>query len=254
VAVLARDAETKKPIAGAEVQISYALASASDTMGCITRRTGVDGIARLQPALDEHASALVEGTAVGYLVGEASLSAEAVRAIEPAGLFEAVDQRPVTLILEMYAEPRPTVELVVPTGYRGLVKVEVQVQEDAGLAPGQRDFRWTVPASGVLQVSGPPQLRHLLPADFRASFADGAPLNHHPKDPAPGFWWVKREGAFQCFLIGTQAEFDACRRASQLEDFGTGRSAGGAKGQGRGRRGRRSNPAPSESGSADPSS
>src|SRR5262245_60021511 len=110
VAILARDAETQQPIPGAEVHISYPLVRSSFAPQDAVGTTGKDGIVHLQVAPFGDTGVQVEASANGYLCEEKIVSVEAVQRLEPARYFEAVDQRPVSFVLEMYAEPRPAVE------------------------------------------------------------------------------------------------------------------------------------------------
>ena len=56
-----------------------------------------------------------------------------------SGMIKACEKRPVSFVLELYtADPAPSVELVVPTGYRGVVDVDVQARENIRCQPGQR--------------------------------------------------------------------------------------------------------------------
>jgi hypothetical protein len=241
VPVLVRDAETKKPIPGAEVKISYPAAREVLAPWESLGTTEADGIARLRAEPYQETGLVVEATAQGYLFEELSVAAETIEAIEPAHFFEKVEQRPAALVLEMYAEPNPTVELVVPTGYRGLVKVEVQIQEDATFPAGQRCFRYPVSVAGVAQVKGPPFLRRVFSADYRACYADGTPLRQHGDPEEVGLHWLKYDDTDQYFVVGTQRDYDSYRREmrrtggqSQPARSGTGSGGGG-------RRGRRSN-------------
>jgi len=166
---------------------------------------------------------------------EKYLSVEAVRAVKPARLFEDVDRRPPSFVLEMYAEPSPTVELVVPTGYHGVIEAEV-----APRTPGQRCFSYVVSPTGAVQVIGPPLLRRVLPAMFTARYADGTPLSRNPQDTEIGFWWLKHDGRSDSFLVGTKSEW----KRSRPSDEGATRSHGHSDGQsggGPGRRGRKGN-------------
>ncbi len=144
----------------------------------------------------------------------------------------------------MYAAPAPSVELVVPVGYRGLVHVETRIRDDLPFPPGQRCFRYDVPASGVIQVVGPALFRR-VPA-IRATYADGTPLSSDAKDLDIGFRWVKSENDGELYLVGTSIECDAFRRAPT----GAGRPSDGGQAQGRGRRNRRGSPPPSDSDAA----
>jgi hypothetical protein len=173
-------------------------------------------------------------TAPGYMPEEKDLPADAVRAIEPAHLFESIDHRPAGVVVELYADPRPTVELVLLPGYRGLVRAEVIIQDDAACPPGQRRFSAVVPPTGVVQVVGPPLLRRVFAPDFSARYADGAPLSQNAKDTEIGYWWLKCEGSVQIFFIGTPKEFEDLRRSQEPQDAGLKRTSGGGKGEGKG--------------------
>jgi hypothetical protein len=156
----------------------------------------------------------------------------------------------------MYAGPRPTVELVVPSGYRGVIKAEVQIQEDAPCQPGQRYFSYEVSPSGAVQVAGPALLRRVFSLgvyslDVCAKYADGTVLSRDAKDAEVGCWWLKCEGSTHFFLVGTRKEYDALRHSEEREGGGEERRpSGGGRGEGRGRRGRGGSQSSSSSGSA----
>ena len=180
----------------------------------------------------------MEATAPRYLAEQKSVTADAVPAAEPFRLFGPPAPPVAPLVVEMYAEPGPTIELVMPLGYRGLVKVEVQPRDDIPCPPGQRRFRYEVPSSGVVQAAGPSLLRRN--PDIVAAYADSVPLSTQPKDGEVGFLWVKAEGACEYYVVGTPIERDSLRR-SDPKDSTSQSSAGGQKtGRGRGRRGSQS--------------
>jgi hypothetical protein len=243
VVVLARDAETKRPIAAAEVDVSYPFLPPAQAPTASVETAGADGVARVHATAVSDLGALVSANASGYLSESKGLNGPAVEALKPAGFFEAVEKRPVDVVLELYAAPGPTVELVLPAGYRGLVKVEAR-PGDISCPPGQRLFRYEVPPSGALQVVGPPLFRHLATPDFHLVYADGSALAWHGKDAPVGYWWIRAEGAAQVFLVGTQTEYDGMRQAGQTEGAANSRATGGKGGGGR-RGGRHGNPQPS---------
>jgi hypothetical protein len=240
VAILARDAETKQQIPGAEIRISYPAIDPNYPVSPSVGTAGANGVAQLTARTSEEAGILLEGAAKGYLPDLQTVPVTAVRAIPPAHLFEAVDQRPVSFTLEMYAEPRPTIELVVPPLYRGPVQVAVQVQETVPCQPGQRCFSHVVPESGIVQVMGPAILRRVSSSDFIIKFADGTPLSRNAAGSDLGFWWVKSEGGSEYFQVGTKSDYEAYRRS--LLQQGGGRQAAGGTGDGHGRHGHRSSP------------
>src|SRR5262249_53367817 len=140
LSVLVQDAETKQPIPGVHLHLSYPLARSSCAPWESSGMTGDNGVARLRAAPYGDEVILVEAEANGYLPEQKNLSAADVQALEPAHLFEAVERRPVSLVVELYAGPRPSVELVLPADYHGLVKVEVVIDDDAPCPPGHRCF------------------------------------------------------------------------------------------------------------------
>jgi len=242
-----RDIETKKPLPGARVHISYPMADSPFAPSDGSKATGADGIAHLQAAPYGEAGIAVDVTAGGYLPGEKSLSVAAVQALAPAHLFETVERRPVSLVVELYAEPRPAIELVLPVGYRGVVKAEILIQDDAPCQPGQRLFSGVMAPSGVVPVTGPPLLRCLLATDTRARFADGTQVSRQPNETEVGLWWINSESVERhAFFVGTKAEYDSYRRSSRAEGGEEKRSSSGGKSGGRGRGGRRGGPSSSD--------
>jgi hypothetical protein len=239
VAILVRDGETKQPIPGTMVRISYPFTPAYRAPWNASETTANDGIVRLWAAPAGDVGLMVEVEARGYLFEEKDVAVEAIQAIEPARWFEAVEQRPPSFVFDMYAEPRPKIELVVPTGYRGTLKVDVETKETVAFEPGQRLFSYVVPASADMQITGPPLLQHILPPDFCARYADGTKLRHEAKEREIGFWWLRQEGRYHCFLVGTRRDFDDLS-PSDTGGPGAGASHGGGNGRGgRGRRGHR---------------
>src|SRR5437868_7817770 len=115
VPVLVRDAETGAPVGGAEVRIWDPTTRGTGERHEASAVTGADGIARLRSAAPRGSDVLVEVRAPGYLAGQADLPAAAATA--------APGRTPDGAVVGVFAGPRPTVELIVPTGYRGLVKV-----------------------------------------------------------------------------------------------------------------------------------
>jgi hypothetical protein len=238
--VQAIDAETKQPIRGAGVQVNYAVSPpAWETWGASSGNTGSDGIARLWAAPGD-AGITVQAAAIGYLSDRRDVTAASVQAIQPVGLFESVNSRPAAVVVELYAEPRPAVELVLPAGFRGQVRAEVLPREDDPAMPGERTFRFEVPPGGAVAVTGPLILKRVFAPDFRLTFADNTPLSRNAKETDVGYWWLKSDGTTQVFFVGTQGEFDTARRALGLDDAKQQRSTQngrGGGGQGGGRRG-----------------
>jgi hypothetical protein len=229
------DAETKQPIKSAGVQLAYSVPPSWGTQGS-AGTTRDDGIARLWLASGDAPAVTVEVAAMGYMSEDRPLSAETVKSLESPHLFESTDRRPAAVVVELYAEPRPTVELVLPAGFRGRIRAAVQPQESIAITPGQRLFAYEVPPSGIVDVVGPPIIRRVFAPDFRLRYGDGTPLTQNAKDSSVGYWWLKNEGDVQVFLVGTKADFDDAVRAGEATPLAVQRSGGGV-GKGGGRRG-----------------
>ena len=220
VAVLVRDAETKKPIANAEVHLSYPLTRDSLAPFDSSKRSGEDGIARLRAAPYGQFGVHLEASAAGYMTEEKIVSADLIQNIKPPQFFESVQQRPSECVVEMYAEPRFTVELIVPAGYRGTIRAEVRIQDDIPFVAGQRCFRYAV-EDGVVQIKGPGVLRRIPAPEYHALYADGTPLTNQMTLLKVGFRWLRAEGKEQYFVVGTQPEFDMQRRSAPAEEVRT---------------------------------
>jgi hypothetical protein len=238
VSIEAMDTETKQPIPGVEVKISYPLETSSFAPSGSKEITGVDGIARLQAAPYGRAGVMIEVSAKGFLSEQKYLSVQEVEAIEPAQWFEDVKRRPTSYVMEMFAGPAPAIELIVPIAYRGQIKAKIQVQADLAYSAGQRTFSYKVPDSGEVAATGPPVFRHLSPANVRVKFDGNLPLSLWAKESEFGYWLLKCEGTCYYFLVGTQRDYDDYRRS--LQNGGPERpSRGSGSSEGKGRRGRK---------------
>ncbi len=237
--ILVQDADTKQPIPDVAVRLAYPMAPHAVAPWESSAATGGDGIARLRAAPYGEAGIVVNANARGYMSEEKILSVSLVESLDPPGLFENVEQRKPCYVIEMYAEPRPSVELVVPTGYRGVVKADVEIREELPCPPHQRCFRYTVSAAGTVKVTGPLLLRRVFTPDFHACYADGKPLPRDARDDEVGFWWIKSEGNQHSFLVGTQSELALYRPRpiAPGDDQPSGGKRGVGKRGGGGRRG-----------------
>jgi hypothetical protein len=238
VAVLVRDIETKQPVPTADVLIFYPFTNSSLAPCASSGKTAADGIVRLRAAPYGEYGIRVEASAPGYMSEGLDVGVAELQKIESAHWFEATEQRPANFVLELYAEPRFGVELVLPPGYRGLVQAHVQIQDEAPCPAGQRCFRFEVPPSGVVSVTGPGVLRRVFPAGYRARYADGSVLTEHMDARTVGFRWLKAEGPDQVFVVGTQNEYDSFSR-ELMPHRGEGESSPRESSKGSGRGGRR---------------
>jgi hypothetical protein len=235
--VLVRDAETKKPVAQAELRITYPFANSSFVPAISLASTGADGLGRLQAAPFGDGLTL-EAAAPGYLPENRDIAVAAIERLQPARLFEATELRQPDFVVEMYSEPAFTVELIVPSAYRGLVTADVQTDDRAPAPAGQRCYRYNVSFLGEVQVKGPALLRRVFPPTFRARYADGKELDGEMGMTRVGFRWLKQEGSKQYFVVGTQPEYDNFRRdlASESPRSENRSQENGNTGKGSGRR------------------
>ncbi len=218
VPVLVRDAETKKPIANADVHLYYPLSRDSLAPFDSSDRTDADGVAHLRAAPYGDFGVRIEASAPGYLTDQADVSSESIQHLQPPHFFKEKQQRK-PFVVEMYAEPRFSVELMVPAGYRGPIKAEIEPQEDVAVPPGQRCFRYEV-VDGFVRIKGPAfVLRRVYPSDYRASYSDGTPLTAEMMTlQKVGFRWLRGQDKEQYFVVGTQPEYDMQRRYASDEE------------------------------------
>jgi hypothetical protein len=218
--VLVRDAETKKPISTAEVYLCQRL-KGEEIAPCRLREfTQADGIARLRTEPLGEYGIQVQAVAQGYLPETQNVSADLANGRrQPAGKNDQpAEQRPSDLILEVYAEPNFSVEFVLPPGYRGLIKAEIQIPDNQPLTPGQRCFRFPVSASGEVLVKGPSVLQRVAPPEFRARYGDGPVLATTMDVEKIGFRWLKGSGSYHYFVVGNQLDYEALHRRLAPEE------------------------------------
>jgi hypothetical protein len=120
--------------------------------------------------------------------------------------------------VELYAAPDFSVELVLPPGYRGLVKAEIQIQDNLAPAKGQRCFRFPVSASGNVLVKGPSLLERVSARDFQARYGDGPLLGTTMDAEKVGFRWLKGAGRQHIFVVGTQVDYESLHRQIAPEE------------------------------------
>jgi hypothetical protein len=120
--------------------------------------------------------------------------------------------------VEVYSAPDFSVELILPPGYRGLVKAEVRIQDNLPLPKGQRCFRFPVSASGDVLVQGPSLLRRVPAAEFRARYGDRPLLGTTMDAEKVGFRWLKGAGNQQVFMVGNQVDYEKLHRLVAPEE------------------------------------
>lgn len=218
LAVQVLDAETKKPITTAEVYLCERL-KPDEVAPCYSSGfTQTDGIARLRTEPGGEHGFQVQAVAQGYLSETRDVAADVLKKIEALSASEAAKPRPPDVTVEIYSAPNFSVELVLPPGYRGLVKAVIEVQNNPSLAKGQRCFRFPVSASGDVLVKGPSLLGRVAAQQFRARLGDGPLLGTTMDAEKVGFRWVKGAGNTHVFVVGNQVDYEALHRQIAPED------------------------------------
>ncbi len=215
VAVTIRDAETKAPVAGAQVAILYPTDESGVHGRDVSGVTSATGVVHVQASTDDEALPQVKINAANYIEDQRMLPGDALRAIRSTSPLGPLFGRnePVEVALEVYRGPMPVIDLIVPNGYRGLVKVEIRIREDVAYEQGQRVFRYNVPPDGSVQADGPPILRNIRKPVYFARYPDDTQVPTDVKDNEVGFRWLRAEGRTEVFVIGTKAEWENFRRA-----------------------------------------
>jgi uncharacterized membrane protein YgcG len=233
------DAETKKPVPGAQVKITYPMSQTGVSLQQSTVAAGSDGVAHVKVASTSDFGIILDASADGYLHDDLNVSSASVQRISPAGMFENPDHRAANYRLELYSVPDFSIELIVPLGYHGVVRAKTKFEKDVAFPARQRRFRFEVAKSGTVELAGPAVLRQILPVDYVASFPDGNSLSKIPDDLTVGLKYWKMDGAEQLFVVGTKAEIDGFVRSSSAPSMESSTRSSGGRGNGSGSGGKR---------------
>jgi uncharacterized membrane protein YgcG len=237
VSVAVWDVETKAPVPGAEVAFLYPTSDPSAKSRDLTGTTNASGIAQVRGVTTDDGLPQVKITAPGYILEQKGLPGDALRSIKENNSFWSSHHNTVELALFVYHGPSAAIELTVPVGYRGMIKADVRVREDIVYPRDQRVFTGIV-ADGAVQVDGSPLLRSEYKPVFRARYADDTPVPMNVQDNEVGFRWLRTEGRTEIFVIGTRAEWEGFRRATDKTNAAdSGGKKNGGSGSGGGRRG-----------------
>ncbi len=238
VAVTVRDAETNAPVPGAEVVFLYPASEPTEKTRDLKATANASGIAQIRDVTSDDGLPQVKITAPGYILEQKGLPGDALRTIkEKNSLWSSSNHSdPVELAMYVYHGPAAAIELTVPVGYRGMIKADVRIREDIVYPREQRIFSGTV-VDGAVQVDGSPLLRSEYKPMFRARYADETPVPMNVQDNEVGFRWLRTEGRTEIFVVGTRAEWEGFRRATDkaiAADSGGKKSGGGGGGGKRG--------------------
>jgi hypothetical protein len=192
--VQVRDAESKQPISGAQVKVWHPAAHASPTSGT----TGADGLASVPAPPAENSPLFYEVTAKGYL---------------PRPPEQKVQQTSSGAVIELYAGPEPTLEVVLPPNYRGGIRLTVRIKNDLPYTPGTRTFSFPLPPSAEIEAVLPPIFLRGVTPNIVVRDQSGTKLSRSAKDYDSGCRCLKSDPESEyIFFIGTQYEADQFQR------------------------------------------
>jgi hypothetical protein len=221
VDILVRDAETKQPIEQATVTLNYqtymmdffapwpcsGTSSGDGKLSVLATPYGLDDIS-------------LTAQAEGYLfvsrsypfTREQKLPLEQVRTISPTKFLCPWTRGNPDVIVEMYAKPAPTVELIVPPGYRGPIKVDFEIDENNSVHRSNRLYTAVVLPAGLAKVKGDALLRQLSSVDFRVRFADQNYSTLLEKNSPIELHFVDCSENSILFALGTRADKEKVAR------------------------------------------
>ena len=206
------DGETRQPLPNAKVSISYPNMLDFTAPHPSSRTTDSRGLAKLR--IGEYRSILLHAEEEGYNQAERSnVTAEYVK-----GLPRRSDGR-VNRVIELWADPRPTIELVVPNEYRGPVKIVFERGDGKSYQMGQRRFEFPVEPNGHVLVRGPGFLDvEPFHVDIEARHADGTPIPRQSSNYSEvALRWVHcgtwNNLNTQLYIIGTETEGEVLRQS-----------------------------------------
>jgi hypothetical protein len=206
--VLVRDAETKQPLSSAEVYVCQLLKDDSVIPSPSSNFTQQDGFVRLRSTPAGENGVEVQAVAAGYLSEKVKVPADELKKITSRPPSAGKEPDAADVVVDAYAKPGFSVELIAPQGYRGLIEVEIAIREDAPCPKGKRCFQFAVPPSSAVRIEGPTLLQRVAVRDYRARYPDGPLLPSTLDVNTVGFRWLRGSGNKHLFLLGTQTDYE----------------------------------------------
>lgn len=209
VSVQVIDGETRRPIPDAKVGVYYPNMLDFTAPLPAESRTDAQGFAKVR--VGEYHSIHIYALFDGYLWPDG------VRLNEQS-LKELARRTQPNLTIEMWADPQPTAELVVPNGYRGAVKVICERDDSAPIPHGKRHFTFPVEPNGRVIIRGPGLLTSRDGPEFTARYVDGTAIpTHSSRYSEVALRWLAsrtwRDRNTQLFCIGTETEGEVIRQS-----------------------------------------
>jgi uncharacterized membrane protein YgcG len=208
VGVTVRDAETHEPIPNAVVQLSHHHLGSD----AVTEKTGSDGIARVSFTPSSEESTMIEASESGHTSEFQVVGDSEIIAISPPSLFGSQSMQSSNFVLDLYAAPAFGVELVVPQGFHGLLKVQLNFSDQQPVPRGQRVFSFEAAADGQVKGNAPAILRRVPASSYTIRYTDGTPIGDKMDATTVGVRWLKNVAGSDMFIVGTEADYEQSRK------------------------------------------
>lgn len=196
------DGDTREPVGGATVRVSYPNMLDFTAPRPTEATTDRNGLATLRVA--DYRWHWVRADHSDYRVSDDfRLDATEFRELPKRGDGRVKH----TFLAYSNSTPRPTVELVVPNGYRGPVKIRYETEEQP--TAGRRSFKFQVSPTGHVTIRGPRLVAERPKPDFAVAYEDGTAISSHGSQDRPGqdaFRWVHCGTDSDLYVIGTEAD------------------------------------------------
>ncbi len=216
VDVLVLDAETGNPLSNATVSVRYPRGGLPvlNTPKDISASTDRCGRATLRVA-EYFGGVAWEIIAQNYIALRfGPMSRRRIPEELEIATEEHTDHQEV--IIRIYRQPKPTITVFVPEGYRGPLKLDLPPTSSfVQGAIGRREFTFEASQTGYVRIDAAPLLLRSLPKDVIVRFADGTQIPFLAMCRDDERVTLRRMGDFGnrwLFMIGTRADEDMMRR------------------------------------------
>jgi hypothetical protein len=201
-----RDAESGLPIRDARVDVHYLRFMQLLAPGDFSGKTDGNGKILLQVANWDNA-VHVSTSADGYIENERSL---------PPVSKKSKRRTDKAIVVSLYKKLSLQIELILPKGFRGVLKVRHLPTEFTSGRPRQRMFSVQVPNSGRVDIPNTPPFQDVRSIEWLATYDDGTPLPSLHSSPLAEHdetvalrWitaehpWITAEHIEDLFVVGT---------------------------------------------------
>jgi hypothetical protein len=209
VDVVVVDAESGKPVQGAEVGVDYLALFILNRPWPASGKTDSQGKTSLWVANFHDGSENWSASAPDYLpfqsggMGSDSRNRIPCDLVPPGGSAATGPA-----VIHLYRKPAARIMVIVPDGYRGPLKIDLHpVPEFMAKEPGARQFTFSASSNGYVGIQATPILLHLN-RDIEARYANGDPIPQAgPSNPnVIALRYVTTEGNInmqELYVVGT---------------------------------------------------